>query len=122
MLFGERAPGEKLPIQECTADGRALIVAGQGGTKEGAVRLIEKVGDAGWQLLQEAVEEKAMYKKFSPIVQLYKKLSPIVQLYKKLSPIVQLYKKLSPIVQLRWFEETTAKRTTQMCVIIVCNK
>ena len=102
MLFGERAPGEKLPIQECTADGRALIVAGQGGTKEGAVRLIEKVGDAGWQLLQEAVEEKAMYKKFSPIV--------------------QLYKKLSPIVQLRWFEETTAKRTTQMCVIIVCNK
>ena len=26
-------------------------------TKEGAVRLIEKVRDAGWQLLQEAVQE-----------------------------------------------------------------
>ena len=48
-------------IQE-RAEGRVhvLLVAGQGGTEEGAVaqhRFIENVGDAGWQLLH--VEECA---------------------------------------------------------------
>ena len=46
----------------CCGSGQVLIVAGQGGTKEGAVtqhRLIENVGDAGWQLLweEESVQE-----------------------------------------------------------------
>ena len=53
-------------VQACSGSGQVLIVAGQGGTKEGAVtqhRLIENVGGAGWQLLrkEEFVQETQPY-------------------------------------------------------------
>ena len=57
----EMRPG----IQVCNCGSGTVqvqLVAGQGGTREGAVtqhRLIENVGDAGWQLLriEESVQE-----------------------------------------------------------------